>query len=502
MAELREYQTRIIQQARNTIASGCKRFILGLPTGAGKTIIALGIVRAAKEKGNQVLFVADRLQLVTQAKDTFERAGLSVGIIQAENTGWLKSDDVVVASVQTLNNREIPTTTRLVIIDECHVLHKPHIRMLDGLRHVPIIGLSATPMRKGLGRFFDTLVRGPCIRTLIEAGWLVPAKAFAPNQTEMRELLQSVKVKAGDYSEKQLERELNQKVIIADVVKTWKQRGENRQTIVFGVTKAHCRELADYFLAEGVPAAVLVDSTSETERAELLERFAACELRVLVSVAVLSVGFDSPVASCVVLARPTLSEIVHIQQVGRVLRPYEGKTEALILDHSGNTLRFGLPQDFEMPDLDCRKYRAAASKRKKVDKLQTCRECDAVVPNDAPYCPSCGTDRPRRRADVIYADAELVEFGSERSGKPLYSTEFKREAYQAFMALSEEQGHHRRRAFYVYRDWFGEEPPYDWGKLPSLPPTPEQRNRYKHYQIKRAKQLENERKNARSVAHA
>jgi superfamily II DNA or RNA helicase len=127
--------------------------------------------------------------------------------------------------------------------------------MLDGLRLVPIIGLSATPMRKGMGRYFDTLVRGPCIPTLIETGYLVPAKAFAPNHAEMRELLRRVKVKAGYYSEKQLERALNQKIIIGDVVRSWKKPGENRQAIVFGVTMAHCRELADYFLAEGIYSA-------------------------------------------------------------------------------------------------------------------------------------------------------------------------------------------------------------------------------------------------------
>lgn len=489
---LRDYQVKAIRDCRTMIRTKSNRVILALPTGAGKTTIASEICKLARGAGNRIVFIVDRLTLINQAREEFEQRGLSIGIIQADNTRNVYGTDVVIASAQSLRNQSIPGDTGLVIIDECHCLHKQHIQILEGAPHMPVIGLSATPLRADLGKYFSELIRGPSIEDLTREGFLVEARAFCPNADEMRDSLRNVEISKGDYKRAQLSDIFRSKVCIGDVIRVWKERGEDRQTICFAVTKAHCRDLRDSFIAEGISAAVLIDGTSEEERVELLRQFNLREIRILISVAVLAVGFDSPIASCVVLARPTLSEALHIQQVGRALRPATGKRDALILDHAGNCLRFGLPVDFKIPDLQCKRRALISKKRRKVDRLDHCRQCKAVLPNDVASCLECGADRGRPRADIVYIDDELVEYGSKKSGKREFTREDKREYYQACLYWCDKNGKSRGAAYYLFKGKFGESNPTTWLDLPVLPPTEEHKKWIRAYWIRRKYQRDKE----------
>jgi superfamily II DNA or RNA helicase len=134
----------------------------------------------------------------------------------------------------------------------------------------------------------------------------------------------------------------------------------------------------------------------------LFAQFRSGEIAVLCSVAVLAIGFDEPCASCAILARPTLSLSMHIQQAGRVLRPFEGKADALILDHAGNTLRHGRPEDFVPPaalsQIDKRSDHKDKAERAA---LAACPACNAVYPSSARVCPECGHIRVRKSALVV-----------------------------------------------------------------------------------------------------
>ncbi len=277
--------------------------------------------------------------------------------------------------------------------------------MRSGTRRV--LGLTATPLRKGLGLRFQVVVVGARIRELIEQGYLVKARYFAPKPEAIEAALEEVSVRAGEFVSGELSEAMRNRTIIGDVVGEWQRRGEDRQTIAFCVDKQHARELIAEFRLAGVAAEVVLDDTEDDERARIFEQFDNRDIRVLATVGVLGVGFDSPIASCAILARPTLSYSLYLQQGGRVLRPHPGKTDALVLDHAGNTGRFGLLEDFDPPrelstidkHTDRRSRHASAG-------TWACKDCEAINAGTTNICTECGTPL-RRHSAVIILDGEL-----------------------------------------------------------------------------------------------
>jgi DNA repair protein RadD len=351
MFDLRPFQAQAIADLQAGFQAGHRRQILSLSTGAGKTVVAGHVALKARDRGHRALFIVDRIELVTQAARTFHGLGLSVGILRGEDTSYSESDDIIVASIQTISRRQAPDWVKLVMIDECHILHRAHIKLMEDWNLLPFIGLSATPLRPGLGKYFTNLVRGPSVRELIEQGFLVPTRGFAPGADAVAQALQGVTVGSTthgrDYREKDLSRVMNRKQLVGDIVTTWKERGDDRPTLVFAVDIAHSRSIADDFAAAGVSVAHLDGHTPDDERRRIIDDFRAGTIRVLTSVYVLGIGFDAPEASCLILARPTLSEMLHFQQLGRGIRTAPGKADCLVLDHASNTLKHGLPHHFE-----------------------------------------------------------------------------------------------------------------------------------------------------------
>lgn len=351
----RPYQTRMVEAIHQAWADGHQRVLGCLPTGGGKTEVAIDIIAREASPTNRVLVIVDRKVLVSQWAARIQKHGHdAAGLLQGENTTRVYAP-VVVGTAQSIRTRVLRDNPdlldyKLVVIDESHIWHGTHGDVLDALPDARVLGLSATPLREGLGQWFDNMVVGSTIKELTAEGWLVPAKHYAPSAAAIEAALADVGVRAGDYRVDQLSVCMRNKLVIGDVVSGWKARGENRQTIAFCVDKQHAAELSDEFNAAGIASAAVVDETPDETRAELFARFNKGELRIMCSVGVLSIGFDSPVASCAILARPTLSTSLYVQQGGRVLRPHEGKHCALILDHAANTQRHGLLIDFEPPE--------------------------------------------------------------------------------------------------------------------------------------------------------
>ena len=304
---LRDYQQAVITQVNEVLASGIRRIVLAMPTGAGKTITAAAMIQAQAEQGKRSLFIVDRIELVDQAADHLNRVGLRVGILQGDRTSLHPDDEVTVASIQTIRRRNVPIA-EFVVIDEANILHKAHVELMRAWNALPFIGLSATPLRQDLSMHFESLVRGPSVRELTEQGYLVPAKAFCPSHNAMEAILAGIHTRAGDYIEGELSKAINQKELVGDIVKTWQEKASDRQTLCFAVDIAHSRSIVDAFLAEGIRAEHLDAFTHSKERRELIQGFRNREIQVLSSVNVLSIGFDVPDASCGILARPTLSE--------------------------------------------------------------------------------------------------------------------------------------------------------------------------------------------------
>ena len=493
MFTLHPFQEQIITDLSQGYLQGHRRQVCALATGGGKTVVAAHLGRRAAAKGKRMLFVVDRIELCGQAAETFHEMGLSVGILRGEDTAYSRQDEIVVASIQTIRSRSAPDWMDLCIIDECHVLHAAHIHLMADWADKVFIGLSATPMRKGLGLHFTHLVRGPSIRELTDRGFLVPVRAFAPQADAILTALDGVScgtTTAGfDYQENELGAAMNRKELVGDIVTTWQERGEERPTLCFAVNIAHSKSIRDDFLAAGVRAEHLDAYTDPSARREIIAGFKAGEIKLLTSVNVLGTGFNVPDAACLILARPTLSEALHIQQCGRGIRTATGKTDCLILDHSGNCLKHGLPHHFVVPDLDLGDAPdPAKKKRKEKAPFIACKSCGAVMDPDEVTCPQCGLDRPVSGSRITYREGKLVEFGSTGAGGQ-DAGEDPATFYRMAMSYVLAHGKNPGRAYHLTQARYpGARVPWSWRNLPPLDPSPEVarwiRNRNLHDHIR------------------
>lgn len=324
--ELRDYQSAAIDNLRDSLRRGVKRVVLQMPTGAGKTALAGAIVRMAMERGKRVIFTVPALSLVDQTVESFEGDGiLEIGVMQAFHERTDGMAPVQVCSVQTLMRRKIPPAD-LVIIDEAHVLFKFYKKWfnLPEWQGVPFIGLSATPWARGMGDLYQELIVGTTTAKLIEEGYLSDFRCFAPSKPDLR----NVRTLAGDYHEGDLGEIMDDKTLVADIVKTWVEKAENRPTLCFAVNRAHAVHIQDQFLRHGVPAAYMDAFTKLQDRQEIQRRFADGDIKVVCNVGVLTTGVDWDVR-CIILARPTKSEMLYTQIIGRGLRTAEGKDHCI-----------------------------------------------------------------------------------------------------------------------------------------------------------------------------
>ncbi len=483
MLVLRDYQQSAIDALRQGRADGHRCQILASPTGSGKTAMACHLIHGAVSKGKKALFIVNKIVLIDQSIRHLQMLGLNVGIMQGENTNVSMADEVVVASIQTIRSRKPPPDIGFVVIDECHELSAMHIKLLTEWTGVPFIGLSATPLREDLGNYFSNMVTSASISDLMGMGYLVPVKAYCPTQDKINQAISGVKLNNnGDYSEKSLGKAMKSKVLVGDVVSTWFEKAEGKRTLCFAVDIAHSRQIVEDFLAAGVEAAHIDKDTTAEQRMDLFEAFRNGDIKVLSSVNVLSIGFDMPVAEVGILARPTLSLALYIQQIGRLIRPAEGKSEAIILDHADNVSKHGLPANFFVYDLDSKDRQTGKAKRKE-SKLSTCKSCGFVLSKDDDDCPECGTERQRRSSKVVFRDGRLVEIG-ESAIDPVDHKRFYQElkGYQA-----DHPSFKSGWAVMNFKNRFGYKPPHSWRFLPEIRPSQETirwvRNQFKRWKL-------------------
>lgn len=479
MFDLYPHQQQVIADLSQGIRQGHTRQLVALATGAGKTVVAAHLGHRAAAKGKKMLFIVDRIELCGQAAETFAGIGLNVGILRGDDTSYTRQDEIIVASIQSIRSRSAPDWLDFAIIDECHVLHQEHKRLMTDWPDRPFIGLSATPLTKGLGQIFTHLVRGPSIRELTEGKFLVPVRAYAPCADAVLAALADVScgpTAAGyDYKENELAAAMNAKGLIGDIVKTWQDKGEDRPTLCFATNVAHSQSIRDDFIAAGITAAHLDYRTEPSERRDIIAGFKVGTTKLLTSVNVLGTGFNVPDAGCLILARPTLSLALHIQQCGRGLRIAPGKDDCIILDHSGNCLKHGLPRHFVVPGLDMGdKPDPAKAKKRDKPPFVACRHCGAIMDPDEITCPRCGLDRPVRASRIVSRDGELVAFGSSTQGGDAPSQEDPQAFYLMAMGYCLAHGQKPGRAYHLTT---ARHPavriPWSWRDLPPLTPSPD-----------------------------
>jgi DNA repair protein RadD len=405
--ELRPYQLNALEQLRQSLRSGRRRPVLQLPTGAGKTLLTVAVVEGAMRKGNRVIFCCPAILLIDQTVQMFYDEGLvDVGVIQANHhlTDWSKP--VQVASVQTLQRRDVIPEAGVVVVDECHSVFKFQIEWMakPEWKNVPFIGLSATPFTRGLGKHYDDLIIAATTQELIDLGHLSPFKVFAPAHPD----LSGVRTVAGDYHEGDLSGAMDKGGLVADIVDTWIRLGQERPTLCFCVDCAHAKHVQERFDAAGVSAGYIDAFTDMNEREQIKRKYHAGEIKVVCSVGTMIVGVDWKVR-CIIWARPTKSEMVYLQGTGRGLRVEDGKDHLLVLDHADNTTRLGFPTDIMHAELDDGSERRKVEAKPRERMPCECTSCGALrAPGRSP-CPFCNFKPETAKSKVIEEDGELME---------------------------------------------------------------------------------------------
>jgi len=494
--KLRPYQEDAINAIRNMFRSGKRKVILQLGTGAGKTEVASYMIEQAAAKGLRCLFVADRIELIDQTSRRFFSDGIDHGVIQANHPYYFPELPIQVCSVQTLARRKMMNYD-LLIIDEAHVLFQQHINMMRANEGY-VVGLSATPFSKGLGRHFDGLVQPVSTRFLIDQGYLADFEAYGPKTIDVS----GIKTIAGDFDPQELGERADKPKLVADIVETWLKLGKGRQTICFATNRAHSRHLVREFQKHGISADHIDCYTGkladDESRADIIGRFKSGDTTVLCNVDILTKGFDYPEVSCIIQARPTKSLMVHIQQVGRGLRVADGKSECLILDHAGNHERLGFV-DAQLPTvLDDGKKKAGKSDKKKEDAKdeplpKRCPSCDFLKPAGVRKCPACGLI-PSFAEDVETDEGELEKLS--KSARKEYTVAAKQEFLSGLNQWCRDRGWTPGRkgcfgtALKMYKNKFGTEPPssLEWGAVGPI--TDDVKNFITHSIIRRNKQRE------------
>jgi len=370
--KLKPLQEIALSECRNAFRQ-TKRFIFKASCGFGKTVLAAYFIKEAIKKEIKCLFIVDRIVLAEQTDAVFEKYGISCGIIQADNPKFFPDRMVQIGSVQTLNRRDVDQYG-FILIDEVHCLYSGHKKILKENQDAFIMGLTATPYSKSLGKYFDFFIEPVPVKRMIQEKELVPFEIYAPSIADLSKL----KIRAGEYTEESLSEAYNQVDIVGDVVKTWKKITPGKKAIIFGVNVAHIKHLAKTFNQQGISACQINAYQSEKEREEALNGFLKGDTKVLCSVEVATKGFDCPEVEVVALAVATKSHMKWEQTTGRGFRVFPGKTMCIILDFGGNAERLGFPDEFQFDELDDGKKHKSKTKKKEYPEAlpKKCPSCD------------------------------------------------------------------------------------------------------------------------------
>ncbi|WP_062785284.1 DEAD/DEAH box helicase [Novosphingobium capsulatum] len=463
---LRSYQQRSIDLLRQAMLAGSSRIVLELCTGAGKTRIAAEIVKGARAKGNRVAFVVPAISLIDQTVEAFIAEGITeIGVMQGNHEMTRYEMPVQVCSVQTLAKRGVPDV-ELVIVDECHIQHEIIRQWIRQYPRVKFVGLSATPWAVGMAEYWQVLVRPVSMQELMDLGFLSPFRVFAPSHPD----LSGVKDVAGDYNQDQLSDVMSDSVLVADIVETWLKRANGQPTLVFAVDRAHAAKLQAEFQRAGVPMGYCDANVDRIERKVLFERMARGELAGICNVGTLTTGVDADVR-CIVLARPTRSEMLHVQIIGRALRTAPGKTEALILDHADNHARLGFVTDIRHEQLLDGKARKSSGRTKGESLPKECGSCKALKPPKVRECPHCGFVG-QRQSDLETEEGDLIEVTPGRAPKA-ESTVDRANFYSQVLWIARERQRSPGWVAHTFRDRFGVWPRGAATRVQPQPPTDE-----------------------------
>ena len=482
----RPYQVQSIESLRQGFREHHIRQVLAAPTGAGKSVIMLDMIKAAVAKGSRTLFICERRILVEQFSKHLDRNGIGHGIMMANHWRFKPQELVQVATAQTLERMDSWPAFDIVFIDEIHACLRKSIKsMMENFPKLKVIGATATPFNPQLGNYFSRVTSVISMQELVEHEdkFLVPFRVFVAHEIDTTGL----KTVAGEWKKDDLEVRGQQIVgdVVADYIRISNEVfGGYRKTICFSCGVAHGADLAQKFNEAGINAVQISANDEDEYRAEVLADFAKpdSEINVLISVSILSRGFDQTDVEHVILARPlkkSFSE--HVQMVGRGARSHPNKDSldkqfCVIQDNSGNWLRFQESWD-DFYANGVHTLTGEQDKKPLKEPTQTekeaakCPRCGHVWASGAEICIHCGAVRVRRN-EVLAVAGEMKEL-SLVAKKEKYSAEYKENFYAQLIGYALEKGHNPGSAFHRYVEKFGVQP--SMAKPEAKEPTPEVR---------------------------
>jgi len=408
MMNLYPHQVDGVNMLRDSWYRGKRRPLLVFPVGSGKTVMFSYFSSEVAKKGKRTLILAHRNELLDQVSETLGKFDVRHTFIAADRYYDYRVNTHV-GSVFTVAKRldSLPEYD-VIIVDEAHhsTLNTTWGKILARYPKAFVIGVTATAWRlsgESLGDIYDDLIVGPSVADLIARGFLSPYRLYAPGSIDDSK----VRSVAGDYNKAQLERVSNRPSITGDAIKHYRKHADQKRAVAFCVTLAHAQSVCAKFNAAGVRSEI-IDGTMEREaRRSLVNRFKSGETTLMVSVDVVSEGFDLPAIECVISLRKTKSLSLWIQQTGRGLRKLEGKKEAIILDHAGNSLMHGLPDDPRTWSLVGEE--PGRSRSDSSDAVRVCPSCFAAQRPGTDECIYCGAPFEIRARKITESDEELVE---------------------------------------------------------------------------------------------
>jgi superfamily II DNA or RNA helicase len=440
MITLRDYQLDLVDGVRGSYRSGKRSPLVVSPTGSGKTVLFAYIAQGTSAKGNSVVILVHRQELVDQTCRTLRAFGVDHGVIAAGRTPD-RSLPVQVASVQTYVRRLDSFRPALIIADEAHHATAGSWRkVISHHSQARVLGVTATPQRldgRGLKDVFDDLIRGPEVADLIEGGHLAPPVYFAPPIVAD---LSHIGTRGGDFAQEELAEEMDKPMITGDAVEHYSRICRGAPAVAFCCSVKHAQHVAEQFNAAGFRAATIDGTMDREARREVVRALGDGRLHVLTSCEIINEGFDLPLVTAAILLRPTKSLGLHLQQIGRVLRPAPGKAKAIILDHVGNLSRHGFAEDVRDWTLEGRKKKKRKASDDEEIQQRQCPECYCCHP-PAPVCPECGFEYPRKEREIEQAEGELVQIDPKEIARRKKQEQGSAQTYAELVALGRSRGY-------------------------------------------------------------
>ena len=361
----------------------------------------MAIMQEVAKEGKKVAMVLDRIVLVEQTSIRLSKYAIPHGVLQSQHWRYRPYEPIQICSSQTLARRKIPLDIDILIVDEAHVMYKSTIDYIKDNPNMKVVGLTATPFTKGLADIYTNVIGAQPMSNLVEDGWVVPMKVFIAKEIDMTGATKNSfgEWDARDASERGMK-------IVGDVVQEWTKKtyeiyGEPRKTIVFCAGVEHGRELVDQFARAGYNFVSISYKEDDEFKRSTIEDFSKPDTTIhgLIATDILTRGFDVSDVHIGISARPfSKSFSSHVQQIGRVLRPHEGKEFGVWLDHSGNFLRFRNDWDDLYHDgVTELKAGGETTKRELTErekKESKCPKCLALWTSKDNICSSCGHVRP------------------------------------------------------------------------------------------------------------